>query len=75
MATICKKCGGIVADIYPPGTRHECGAKTNEFISGKRPNKCGMCGSTAVDHTEAQCAMNRALNNLAQLPQKGRNMI
>lgn len=32
---------------------------TNESI--KSPHKCDLCGSTAIDHTEYQCSMNRRL--------------
>lgn len=29
-----------------------------------RPLKCDLCGSTAIDHTESRCQMNRQLKDL-----------
>ena len=29
-----------------------------------RVNKCDMCGSTAIDHTEKDCRLNRGLSSL-----------
>ena len=67
MATICNNCGVTKPDISTPGTYHRCMRGTfvqpvpvNKPMTIYRPHKCDICGSTAIDHTENQCQMNRA---------------
>ena len=35
------------------------GYPTDKPIEPRQPVKCDICGSTAIDHTEFQCATNR----------------
>ena len=71
--TICKKCNAHVGDIGDP---HVCPKpdyitykhfdpnrviREEEFIPIVKGQKCDICGSTAIDHTEAQCQLNRSL--------------
>lgn len=68
MATICNQCGGIIPDIG----HHNCFAKVYQwphiFPNTVQPliqplmvqgQKCELCGSTAIDHTEALCKLYR----------------
>lgn len=59
--TYCAKCGGVVPDIG----LHQCPTATitykpNSFIHSS--SRCGICGSTAIDHTEADCQRNQKRN-------------
>ena len=63
MATLCHQCGGIISDIGS----HPCPGRISKTIHSPytplpqplKGQKCDICGSTAVDHTERQCALNR----------------
>lgn len=65
--TYCSKCNNPIGDITLPGQGgHKC--PTNYTVEpgfsvprDMRGQKCDMCGSTAIDHTENQCQLNRAL--------------
>ncbi len=64
--TICKYCKAGVADFYLGGERHECRGGNYPGVLPKsdyptKPVKCDLCGSTAIDHTENQCNLNRTL--------------
>lgn len=70
MAMICKQCGGLI----PDWGNHSCTAghyvwpyvPQPRIVSGQ---KCDICGSTAIDHTEAQCSFNRSfLSPTSQVP-------
>lgn len=64
--TICPKCNKHLGDInIPISTGHICVnpiqySKDSVGIS-RMAVKCDICGSTAIDHTEAQCNVNRQL--------------
>ena len=61
MALLCLKCGGIIPDLGG----HNC--NNLSYVRPYRPqprtiiNGCSLCGSTAIDHTEAECLRNRQL--------------
>ncbi len=61
----CQKCGGFIPDIgvhncYGPKLEY---SQPPQYIPPIRPVKCDICGSTAIDHTETQCIINRQANN------------
>lgn len=62
MATTCKRCRGTIPDLGD----HFCSNAPE--IPSYQPwpppvknygVKCDICGSTAIDHTEMQCQLNR----------------
>lgn len=64
----CTRCGGYIPDIGG----HDCPAYRLPYIYTSPSNlpipkqvnnviKCGMCGSTTIDHTEKDCKMNRGI--------------
>lgn len=57
--TICKKCRGWVPDTG----EHFCYPISDSTTPYKyiQIRKCDICGSTAIDHTENQCQINRSL--------------
>lgn len=63
--TICTKCGQHLLD--KGGWPHNCpGNQVQKIVYNYYPPaltpmriKCDICGSTAIDHTEAQCALNK----------------
>lgn len=67
--TICPNCKLHVADLYaPPLFDHRCPVLGKpvgwEHDAPVKGSKCGVCGSTAIDHTENQCQLNRALKKV-----------
>lgn len=67
---ICQRCLGTIPDIGD----HFCttGPNIQPYVPYPLPpmrgQKCDICGSTAIDHTETQCSINRQMNRLS--PQK-----
>lgn len=65
--TICGRCGGYIADIYMPGQGHVCPNVITMTGGNSWPRGytkivgCSLCGSTAIDHTEAECLRSRQL--------------
>lgn len=67
MALICARCSGVIPDIGG----HNCPNNAGYQITTNIPQprlinglKCDLCGSTAIDHTEAQCQLNRLSQRL-----------
>lgn len=59
---ICKICNNYIPDIGD----HFCVSTSSQPLPSfpnvdRRGQKCDICGSTAIDHTEAQCQLNRVL--------------
>lgn len=50
----CQRCGGV----WWPQHNH------------LQPVKCDLCGSTAIDHTEMDCQLNRVLQKTTPAGQK-----
>ena len=63
--TYCSICCGP----YPQGGGHRCPQFNNHDRVEIRTvgMKCGVCGSTAIDHTELNCQLNRTLNDVDKL--------
>lgn len=65
--TYCNKCKLPIGDFGSPMFEpHYCTDSNTRTLEYKPPKprvglKCDMCGSTAIDHTENQCSMNRQL--------------
>lgn len=62
---MCGKCG-YFSDSYEDVGSHICVIGYRVGFDQK-DGKCDICGSTAIDHTEAQCAMNRTINQVKAL--------
>lgn len=64
---MCQRCGGLIAEpgkIYGwSGPWCYCLPEKYNQFNYIKPNgqKCDICGSTATDHTEMQCQINRTL--------------
>lgn len=70
--TICNSCGQYIGDINLQGMGHKCSKNVvivpSPYISPHlvlpvNNQKCDICGSTAIDHTENQCQINRMNKN------------
>ena len=60
--TYCKKCSGYIPDIGEHFCPPQYPVITTPLPAIKLGQKCDVCGSTAIDHTENQCSLNRQLH-------------